>query len=124
MNKTIKVFVFCLAFLLPASSYAGRPDARFIDGMGAMISACFHPTARYGSIDLPYFPEISTEQTEGEGRIYFYGGITGNSYFMSFIMQSREIKNPVRWQFRIIPQSDTAPFPPNPSCAFRDWTDF
>jgi hypothetical protein len=126
MNKTMKVFVFCLALFLPISSHARRPDDNFIQGMGAVISACFHPTARYESIDLPYFPEFGDKQTEVAGTIYFYGGFTGNSYYMSFVMQGRSIENPTRFQpqFRIIPQSDTAPFPPNPSCAFRDWTDF
>lgn len=121
MNKTTKNFVFCLALFLPLLTSAATVATRIDDDVGASIVKCFHPTAAYESIDDMYFPTPSNDSYDQvDGKVRFRGGFTGNPYYMKFTFYAR--LNNGKLQFRIEPGMDTAPFPPNPSCRFRDWT--
>ena len=116
MTKMMKVLMFCLVLFLPLSGYASD------DGLGRLIVGCFHPTASYESIELfSRYPQIDEKNPREEvsGRVWFRGGLTGNPYYMKFTLYARLKGQGV--QMRIIPDEDTAPFPPNPACYLSDW---
>jgi hypothetical protein len=90
--------------------------------LGFSILKCFHPTANFvrASFGEPY--QDVPGRMARQGRIDFKGGFTGGSYSMQFVMQTTTIGGDK--MMRVVPGADTAPFPPNPSCSYREWSHY
>ena len=123
LRHALSIAVFLVAFVLVAAP-RGRglavQEARADSAdLGFSILKCFHPTADFvrAEIGSPHADEFG--RTASDGRINFRGGLTGSSYFMTFVIHYRVVDGDP--QLRVTPNTDTAPFPPNPSCRLRDW---
>lgn len=90
------------------------------DDMAMMFLKCFHPTGKYDRVKMdpphPVGPHAGVD-----GRIFFRGGFTGSTYFMRFLWEYRTVEG--RYEIKVTPGEDTAPFVPNPSCRLRNWVD-
>jgi hypothetical protein len=79
--------------------------------LGARISGCFHPTGRF----------VSASISGGKGSINFKGGFSGTPYRMTFSLERKSDGG--RNMVRVTPIDDDAPFPPNPKCSLRNWSE-
>jgi hypothetical protein len=96
-------------------------EARADDAdLGLAILKCFHPTADFVRANLGQPYQDSAGRITHDGRIDFRGGFSGKEYVMEFVMHVKSSEGDTL--IRVTPGTDTAPFPPNPSCRLRDWT--
>lgn len=104
----------CCALLLPADALASKDD------VGKVILDCFHPSGIFDGVRVTSPNWGSDGIMSVRGRIDFRGRLTDTPYFMNFVYYEREVGG--QTEFRVLPGSDSAPFPPNPSCSLREWT--
>jgi hypothetical protein len=117
------VVTFALASVAAPGSRTGNlvREARADDAdVGLATLKCFHPTADFIRMNLGPRHEDSSGRTAADGRVDFRGGFSGKAYYMEFVMHFREHNGDS--EIRVTPVTDTAPFPPSPTCALRDWT--
>jgi hypothetical protein len=112
--KYPKIALMAIA-LLTLSSPAHADD----DDVGMTFLKCFHPTGKYDRITLEA-PQEMGGHTGRNGRIFFRGALSGSTYYMRFVWESRQVEG--SWETKVTPGEDTAPFPANPRCRLRNWT--
>jgi hypothetical protein len=110
---------YFLPLIVISSTLLGSTALADEDDVGVAITKCFHPTAAYTSVR---FGESYTKDGHRalDGRVNFRGAMTGNPYFMKFVMELRSVEG--KTEMRVTPGTDTSPFPPNPSCPMRFWS--
>lgn len=108
-----------IALLTIALGLVGLPAHADDDDWGMAFLKCFHPTGKYDRIKLEA-PQQVAGHWGRNGRIFFRGGLSGSTYFMRFLWESRQVEG--KWEHKVTPTEDTAPFKPHPNCRFRNWT--
>lgn len=110
----LSLLVGTIGFVPPAQANLNEAD------LGVAILDCFHPVSRFRSVSLGN-PYTRNGYQVIDGTVNFRGSWTNNLYYMDFSILIREVNGTE--EFKVIPGTDTAPFPPDSDCRMRSWTE-